>query len=285
VIAERDHKVIVRLKPKQQSDTVPGLLDGNRQWRVSLKFNRGMLLENNNDALFIGSGDVSKGPYHLLLPQPQFALLRFWEVGRLVESRDGRLISEALVLESCDAGGYSTKISKLSEIGAAFGFNVLSEFMRLEKMPTGLGFKAVQILAGENVLPVLAHTLAEGGSRAELKKLVRYLVGRGQGLTPSGDDFLVGLMAVMTNWTDLYTLVELLGLSTEATTTVSRCYFRQALRGHFDHDLTIMVKAMNKNWRKALRIIFARIRAHGHSSGLDLLAGVLFALQIHCILS
>jgi hypothetical protein len=278
-MATWETEVTVRLKSTLTADTVPGLLARRRQWRVSLKFRRGLLLESAGEALFVGGSDVSHGPYHLLLPRHQFELLHDWEVGRLVQSAGGRLESGTLVLESEAEAGYATKAVPLSAAGAEFGRNALQKFLRAEKMPTGLGFSARQMLDDPDAWPVSPDNLAADGSGVCLEKLVRHLVGRGPGLTPSGDDFLVGMMAVRPDWADLYAAVERQAMNEEATTTVSRCYFRQALRHCFDRHVILMITAMNHKWRKALRLALRRIRGHGHSSGLDLLAGALFALE------
>ena len=105
-----------------------------------------------------------------------------------------------------------------------------------------------------------------------------YLVGRGRGLTPSGDDFLLGWLLVQQLKQDNRENNELImqkAQSPDYTTDVSRHYLRQAATGCYSQALLNLAKALLETTNEqvmAHRI--ADIIAHGHSSGADTLAGI-----------
>ena len=109
-----------------------------------------------------------------------------------------------------------------------------------------------------------------------------YLVGRGRGLTPSGDDFLLGWLLVQQLKQDNLENNELImqkAQSPDYTTDVSRHYLRQAATGCYSQALLNLAKTLVEPANEqvmAQRI--AEIVAHGHSSGADTLAGIAVTL-------
>lgn len=109
-----------------------------------------------------------------------------------------------------------------------------------------------------------------------------YLVGRGRGLTPSGDDFLLGWLLVQQLKQDNLENNELImqkAKSPDYTTDVSRHYLRQAATGCYSQALLNLAKTLVEPANEqvmAQRI--AEIVAHGHSSGADTLAGIAVTL-------
>jgi hypothetical protein len=114
----------------------------------------------------------------------------------------------------------------------------------------------------------------------------RALVGNGPGLTPSGDDALVGLLAVLhrVGPTELCSdALRLLAESLDAllcrTTTIGAHYLRLAIDGHFGEHLTDLVDALGSgNGVRAEQV--ARVRATGATSGADALVGVVAGLRL-----
>lgn len=272
------------LKAEHKADTVSGILAPARSWRRTLTFARGFMLESDcktlpEDTLFIGAG-VSCGPYHILLPQEQVAFL-LAQTAENIRSSAGILYFDAMDVDLGSGRAYSTAVPRLTPEGAAFGYRELTAFLYEHSAINGLGFPAHQAGEGSCPLPLTARDAAMADSEGigTLMAFVEFLVGRGPGLTPSGDDFLVGMKAVLPAWQAFGEALRQRGLLSGVTTTVSQAYFRHALAGQFDRNLVLMAVAMNQQRRKAVRHVFQRIAAHGHSSGVDMLSGVLFALQ------
>ena len=112
----------------------------------------------------------------------------------------------------------------------------------------------------------------------------RYFLGRGEGLTPSGDDFLIGIMAVMAFNNDK--LLEVLGdkllVDIEKMTTDISCeYLYYARFNNFSLNIIKFCKKLftykydeikNQN---ELYSSYLRLIENGHTSGIDTLLGIL----------
>jgi hypothetical protein len=109
---------------------------------------------------------------------------------------------------------------------------------------------------------------------------VRDMVGLGPGLTPSGDDVLIGALALLDAlgerraYARLARAVSLVppGL----TSPLSHCFLRTAAAGHVGEGLHAAVSAVVRGDPERA---IAAIRAVGHSSGWDMMAGIVAALD------
>ena len=129
-----------------------------------------------------------------------------------------------------------------------------------------------KLISGANELQ---HALVK---RRPIKKPVTYLAGLGFGLTPSGDDYLLGVMASLWITKNTHPLDEIARLSSQKTTSLSAAYLIAASKGDFAecwHDLVRSI--LNQN-PKNLRDSISKFTQIGASSGQDALAG--FSTQI-----
>jgi len=142
-------------------------------------------------------------------------------------------------------------------------------------------------------LPILARATDTGDACAVVSPL-SVLVGLGAGLTPAGDDFIVGYLAALWSRSHrergiaalLRALALPVGQLSLHTNAISRQMLLDALQGHYAEHLTEVVRCVCAGSdvagaaMRALRV--------GHSSGADVLCGLLFgyspvpaALPIH----
>lgn len=110
---------------------------------------------------------------------------------------------------------------------------------------------------------------------------LRGLVGLGPGLTPSGDDFLLGVLALLDALEERKIHGALAAAITDVapalTSPLSHCFLRTAAAGHVGEYLHRAVSSViTGNVDAAL----AAVRKIGHSSGWDMMAGIATALQI-----
>ena len=118
---------------------------------------------------------------------------------------------------------------------------------------------------------------------------VEYLVGRGLGLTPSGDDVLMGFgMALRFLYCgDVSSMAQAFFETVSSvvpgkTTAVSEAYYRAMGEGYANEDyldLLAVVRAMDE---QALPDALARVLELGHTSGADSLLG--FGAAFCCLL-
>jgi hypothetical protein len=116
---------------------------------------------------------------------------------------------------------------------------------------------------------------------ATLPEPVRGLIGLGPGLTPSGDDFLVGAVALLDALAQREPHDAMARALTAAppvlTSALSRCFLLTAAAGHIGEKLHgIVSSVISGNVEEAI----AASRAIGHSSGWDMLAGSASALRL-----
>jgi hypothetical protein len=122
-----------------------------------------------------------------------------------------------------------------------------------------------------------AHQCGEVASNAPLEGLV----GLGPGLTPSGDDFLLGALALLDALAERKAHAALAAavaaLSPALTSPLSLCFLRAGANRHVGERLHSIVCAAVSGHIEAAIATAARI---GHSSGWDMLAGAASALRI-----
>ncbi len=112
-------------------------------------------------------------------------------------------------------------------------------------------------------------------------RLLEKLVGRGRGLTPSGDDLIVGLLLVLNRWpgrlcsqADLAEMDHLLvRVAEEKTTTLAAHLIRCAARGESDERLVNAVDWLFANTPRIDDCV-VQLQSWGGSSGADSLVGM-----------
>ncbi len=107
------------------------------------------------------------------------------------------------------------------------------------------------------------------------------LIGLGPGLTPSGDDFLVGALALLDALAERKAHAALAGAIADSprglTSPLSDCFLRAAAAGHVGEHLCCAISAVISG---ALDTAVAAIRRIGHSSGWDMMVGVATTLEV-----
>ncbi len=127
--------------------------------------------------------------------------------------------------------------------------------------------------------------LCDGILDNDLEKIqvgTKGLAGLGGGLTPAGDDFLLGI--IFSNFL-LYGVSESLIINREIlrtasplTTTLSRSWLIAAVKGEFDMKWHDLLEALSDQNIDNILIILKTISTHGHTSGSDAIAGFIYML-------
>lgn len=107
------------------------------------------------------------------------------------------------------------------------------------------------------------------------------LAGLGIGLTPAGDDFLVGVMlrAWLTHPAPEPFCQRLVQIAAPHTTTLSAALLRAAARGECSAAWHRLLAALQDAKESTLTRAVKGVLAHGHTSGADTLAGLLWLGQ------
>jgi hypothetical protein len=130
--------------------------------------------------------------------------------------------------------------------------------------------------------------LAEGLRRrdaAGVRAAVAAVAGRGPGLTPSGDDVLVGILHAMTAWPALAAAAggpegrrRIARAAGPRTTRISAAYLRAAAEGWAAEPWHALVAALDHTGA-ALEAAVAALARVGETSGADALTGFCWALR------
>ncbi|MBS0339134.1 MAG: DUF2877 domain-containing protein [Proteobacteria bacterium] len=131
----------------------------------------------------------------------------------------------------------------------------------------------------------LADALARG-DHAAAREHACSLFGLGPGLTPSGDDFLVGLFAVLNiagspcrGW--LGGGAEVLDRAEQATHAISLAALVQAARGRVRESVAALIGHLMDGAPGQLAPALRRVLAIGSTSGADIVAGVRCGLELN----
>jgi len=154
--------------------------------------------------------------------------------------------------------------------------------LALEHGPRGLS--ATSAAAYTALAPLWAGRQAFAVST--LLTLVKALVGLGEGLTPSGDDFLVGLLAVLHVTGSLPCRAgspihaQFCQCVRLGTSQLSGEFLRCALAGHFAEPLVMLARALCVPDPDAWPAHAATLAAVGHSSGVDAMVGIALGCRL-----
>ena len=132
--------------------------------------------------------------------------------------------------------------------------------------------------------PILSELVValEAGDRTRAAEAAARLVGLGPGLTPSGDDVLVGIEAALHALArpSAGFLALAMGGVEERTTALAATLLRHAGAGEFAERLHVLLAALLGSDDEAIPAAIDRAVAWGATSGTDCLLGVLIGLDV-----
>ena len=139
--------------------------------------------------------------------------------------------------------------------------------------------------AKNHLLTIQEMAKAPKPSLSEITKELAHLIGLGIGLTPSGDDFLTGILAGLILCDQdqspfALKLKEEVHKHLQDTNDISRAFLSCALKGQFSQALKMLQEHPDID-AASLQENFLKI---GHSSGIDTLCGIYFYLNTLCII-
>lgn len=132
--------------------------------------------------------------------------------------------------------------------------------------------------AGYGQSPAAEHSAGDRRDSSALKKAVSWLIGRGRGLTPSGDDILLGygagLLALDPAGAGQRFLDILESCIHGQTTDISLAYCKGLAAGYVNENMKLLLRGFWNNDRENTGRWLASVRELGHTSGCDTLFGL-----------
>ncbi|GGP13121.1 DUF2877 domain-containing protein [Oceanobacillus neutriphilus] len=241
------------------------LLIEGKKFTVHSIFEKGWnIIDCNEELIFLGTDENGTFPFGILLdPQTKQKVKAEIEVGDTFIVRNKRLSHNRLDIKFDD-----TKILPLNTDFEHANINMLKENMQQ------ISFNSYESTDFElkRVTELICKLQDSSGN---LEDEFRYFIGRGQGLTPTGDDILVGILYghfinpfIAAN--HLETLEKL--IEEPLTTVVSKRFLTCALKGLFSSKITQLQHDSSLESLKSLMEV-------GSSSGKDTLYGIWMALK------
>lgn len=112
------------------------------------------------------------------------------------------------------------------------------------------------------------------------EQAARYLVGRGKGLTPSGDDILLGFFLVLKLFGQDAGLTQpLLDFAGQSTTAISAAYLKDLSNGFVSEYYQAFCQAVALEYPTGLRSAIEKIKTIGSTSGFDSLLGMSLGIR------
>lgn len=140
-------------------------------------------------------------------------------------------------------------------------------------------------------MPVLSNVtrLWKEGRLSDVPAEVQKLLGLGPGLTPSGDDFVIGMMAVLwlASITDSRNAETFRGLAAKTgcwendrTTGIGAFFVKQASLGRFPEKLQNLLTALSCADERRIPRAIRELLELGATSGRDMATGVIFGAHL-----
>jgi hypothetical protein len=174
------------------------------------------------------------------------------------------------------AANLFTVKSRLGRLGKAGG-------MVPDPLHAGGWAGEVSALLGRTAA-LLRWSLSRGDCDAAVRH-ARSLLGLGPGLTPSGDDFLVGLFAVLNvarspapEWRSLGK--HTLDGADALTNAISLAALREAADGRVRESMVELLRQMMLGTSAGIAAPMARVLAIGSTSGADIVAGMVSGIEL-----
>ncbi len=278
------------LRAESASATILEFLRTPRSGRVIATFARSCYLAFDGRIVAVVSAELHNGPLNLIvIPTPPFGHLA---IGAQVSS-DAHRVQVADAWEIAFDGAIAWDPA-LSRIDRAANDTLLDQLRALTDLiaaeaPAG-GLARVSVGRAGRILTPLEQSASPGladlssglrqADRSQVARGARTLAGRGPGLTPSGDDILVGCLLALTALPDVDGASAREAITVSArhrTTQISTAYLDAAARGEASEAWHRLVAAMSTS--DAVRVVGAarEVLVVGETSGSDMLGGFVLA--------
>jgi len=262
---------------------------------VNLRLNRG------NKLLTLVASSEADLPQGIRVDTPDDFSFEIFRTGEPVTCWDNvlRFASSALTIDLCGAGRFSCDLPSLqvdmTNPPVATAWKYVWQILNKRQIQSGAEIIAEDLFRSDETLragvPCKAGEAMRGLFDATRRydhltaaSSVRPLIGLGTGLTPSGDDLLVGYLAglwcTVLDKSERVQFVSNLGKAiirlSRQTIDISRAYLYHASRGQVSSRLANLAEALCRGENSDPLLITAESAMHvGHTSGMDAISGML----------
>ncbi|MEM8744637.1 MAG: DUF2877 domain-containing protein [Pseudomonadota bacterium] len=291
-----DHQAMFRISACTSGRAALRIAHGAREGRIAAVMRSTFYVETDNDVFCIGHEAVHLSPLNLVTTAPsttdwQASGLRAGD--RALLSNDMIRLGNRLSIDTSDTKAWSPEPvpDGWSKREMSRGLSILRREAPNRLPDGGLGrFICQHDLPGDDD-PLCVRAAApiqeasdwlvdtfDSTDQSKRPSWVADLVGLGPGLTPSGDDFLAGMMialhAVGQRRMSGHIWVQAWHCGDAASNPISRAHLNAASAGEGNETLHRALVAVMAGQPDAIRRSLTDIAGVGHTSGWDAMAGV-----------
>lgn len=261
-------------RPVITGNLVNSILISSSHFTYHSQFQNGFNIQVGNKLLYIGCNQKGAVPFGIYLKEEDYHQLLanfIWNQSLILYNSKLRVLkigSNRLELKTAPV--FREIIQKNELVVTESMKQALAEYEK----KAGLDFK--ELLSKEQLTKTGQQDVL---NQEELREWIQKLLGRGIGLTPSGDDFLLGILAIHQRVPFLPSQFEYVlttSLHSGYTTAVSVNYLTAALMGSFSESVINVVNQLDTS---ELKRALANLAKFGHTSGCDTICGMLWALE------
>jgi len=283
-----------------------------RKWQVIANFRRSFYCRDNRDNIIcIGQAAIGKGPFTLLC-----SVDNGWPGNILSNTRQIRVRKKQLLLEGTglifDMHGASVWRKSLFTISGSddhlqsdirwvvgkvagdapseslgmvvsnfFPVNVHNIRSRPSTLTDSLHKRFIEVISEVRRHPLLLPT---GQLNTSFAEGLRPLMGLGPGLTPSGDDFLAGIVMGLFKMGKQDEAARLARHFYRAArgkvTIISLAFYRALAEGLVAEPFHQFLEAIGRGDYRELETLLRRVSLFGGTSGWDTIAGIVFGISL-----
>lgn len=276
----------ILLKATKVSKQLYGLLSPG-PYKVHSRFSHGFNISLGDKLSFIGLGEINIPPLGIVLEygldngftrlsddnfQWDHRLNKFESNEIIIDLNEAEIIDNSLLSKS-----KNIPLDNLTILLSSLDDNIMTGFGEKSGDLSSLRVEYVKNLCSKFYS---ADTI-------DIEKTLKRWIGRGIGLTPSGDDFLQGLMFVNDIapilGPEFYEELKKLILVDGLTTDISLNYYRCAFSKMYSSTLIELYQAIELGIPKEIRRCVYELLELGNTSGADILSGILTGVKMHLI--
>lgn len=279
--------IFIQKMSKQLKNQLDKQQEDKSVWQVHSVFENGVNLVKGNKLLFIGTDKNGELPFafHLTMRDTK-AFLKKIKMSDLFyfDKKAGQLKTSHTTLSFDYLILYDSIMQKQQKINCR---QITVAIEEAEKVPDLNGFHQSLPTSLEDAQSQSFFYQKAIGLFSKDSSIIRdsilFFIGRGIGLTPSGDDFLIGVLSIDSAYPIVHKdfrsiLIDLLDRDNQ-TTLISETYLRYAVQHYYSTTLISFAKELTKTRvDNLIKLDFKKILTNGSTSGLDTMTGILCAL-------
>jgi hypothetical protein len=250
--------------------------------KVHSKFNNGLNIQFEDSLIYIGCMGTPLAAFGLNIEEEKLKqILNSTNIGDVVVNKDDKLIFYSIYkiigIDYKAAALVDLKLPKIKCSISQVPNTKLYSYLKTIEFEKLIGIeldeitcKYVDLLLSSNKLDLNMNS-----------EIISFFSGRGKGLTPSGDDILIGftLAVMMFHKLDNWTRALEAGITASTTTMISVAYLKALLEGYASEYFIQLVKLLDEEDIEVIEGTIKKVQSFGHTSGNDTLFGFSIGLQ------